>query len=55
MKGMSDLRRTAVRNLALLHREATPAAVREEIERIECADRLAGCLLDLTRPCGCQA
>jgi len=50
MRVQTELRRTAVRNLAVLHQEATPAAVRQEIERLERADRLAGCLFDL-RPC----
>lgn len=43
MKLQTDLRRIAVRNLAVLHREATPTAVRQEIERLERADRLACC------------
>lgn len=46
---MTPVQRTAVRNLALLHQEATPASVRKEIERLERADRLAGCLFDLRR------
>ncbi len=47
MKPQTELRRTAVRNLAVLHQEATPTAVRQEIDRLVKADRLAGCLSDL--------
>lgn len=32
---MTPLQRVAVRNLALLHTEATPQAVLEEIKRLE--------------------
>ena len=30
--------------LAVLHRAVTPEAVREEVERLTMADRMAGCL-----------
>jgi hypothetical protein len=33
-----DLRRVAVRNLAVLHRAVTPEAGREEVERLTRAD-----------------
>ena len=46
-RASATLRGTAVRNLAVLHQEATPTAVRQEINRLERADRLAGCLVDL--------
>lgn len=46
---MTSMQRTAVRNLALLHQEATPEAVQMEIERLGRAARLAGCLFDLRR------
>jgi hypothetical protein len=35
------------RPLAVLHRAVTPEAVREEVERLTRADRMAGCLGDL--------
>ena len=37
----------AVRNLSVLHRAVTPEAVREEVERLARADRVAGCLGDV--------
>lgn len=50
-RASATLRSTAVRNLAVLHQEATPMAVRQEIDRLVKADRLAWCLVDLRVRC----
>lgn len=46
---MTDQRKTAVRNLAILHQEITPKAVEEEVRRLDRAAVLLGSLRDLSR------
>lgn len=44
---MTDQRKTAVRNLAILHQEITPQAVEEEVRRLDRAVGLIGTLREL--------
>lgn len=46
---MTAIQRDAIRNLALLHQEATPEAIRAEVQRMERANAMRGCLLRVDR------